>query len=155
MDGLVTTFAIVAGAAGAGFSAGIILIVGFANVFADGFSMGTSSYLSATSEQETHGHSHTKHPLAKATVTFVSFVIVGLIPLAPFLLAFFIPTLGTYAVYASVAATTLAFGSVGYVSGVVLDRNPVLRALRNILIGSLAAGIAFGVGHVLSSVFGV
>ena len=39
IDGAVTTFAIVAGVVGAGLSPGIILILGFANLFADGFAM--------------------------------------------------------------------------------------------------------------------
>ena len=51
IDGTVTTFATVAAAAGAGFSELIIIILGFANLIADGFSMAIGSYLSATSEQ--------------------------------------------------------------------------------------------------------
>lgn len=44
IDGCVTTFAIVAGAFGAGFSASVALIMGFANLIADGFSMAVSNY---------------------------------------------------------------------------------------------------------------
>lgn len=51
IDGVVTTFAVVAGAAGAGLSAKIILILGFANLIADGFSMGVGAYLSSKSEK--------------------------------------------------------------------------------------------------------
>ena len=39
IDGAVTTFAIIAGVVGVELSPGIILILGFANLFADGFSM--------------------------------------------------------------------------------------------------------------------
>ncbi len=39
IDGAVTTFAVVAGAIGASLSPTIILNLGFANLFADGFSM--------------------------------------------------------------------------------------------------------------------
>ena len=52
IDGAVTTFAIVAGVAGAGLSSSIVLILGFANLFADGFSMATSNYLSTKSKLE-------------------------------------------------------------------------------------------------------
>ena len=52
IDGSVTTFAVVAGAIGASLSAGIILILGFANLFADGFSMAISNYLSTKSQNE-------------------------------------------------------------------------------------------------------
>lgn len=51
IDGVVTTFAIVAGAAGAGLDAKITLILGFANLIADGFSMGVGAFLSAKSEK--------------------------------------------------------------------------------------------------------
>lgn len=45
-DGIVTTFAVVTGAIGASLSAPIIIILGFANLLADGFSMAASSFLS-------------------------------------------------------------------------------------------------------------
>ncbi len=44
IDGAVTTFAIIAGVVGASLSPGIILILGFANLFADGFSMAAANY---------------------------------------------------------------------------------------------------------------
>ena len=44
IDGAVTTFAIVAGVVGASLSPGIILILGFGNLFADGFSMAAANY---------------------------------------------------------------------------------------------------------------
>ena len=45
-DGVITTFAIVAGAFGASLSISVILILGFANLLADGFSMSIGNYLS-------------------------------------------------------------------------------------------------------------
>jgi VIT1/CCC1 family predicted Fe2+/Mn2+ transporter len=51
-DGIVTTFAVVAGAAGAYLSPGIVLVMGFANLAADGFSMAVGNYLGARSQQE-------------------------------------------------------------------------------------------------------
>lgn len=52
IDGAVTTFAIVAGATGAGLSGGIALVLGLANVLADGFSMGVSNYLKSKSDRQ-------------------------------------------------------------------------------------------------------
>ncbi|WP_040725421.1 VIT1/CCC1 transporter family protein [Thiomicrorhabdus sp. Kp2] len=52
IDGCVTTFAIIAGAIGAGFSASVALILGFANLFADGFSMAVSNYEANKAQQE-------------------------------------------------------------------------------------------------------
>src|SRR3989344_1426406 len=51
-DGIITAFAVVAGAAGAHLSPAIIIILGFANLLADGLSMGASNYLGGKSEQD-------------------------------------------------------------------------------------------------------
>lgn len=50
IDGSVTTFAVVAGATGANLDPVIVIIMGFANLFADGFSMSVGAYLSAKSD---------------------------------------------------------------------------------------------------------
>lgn len=49
-DGIVTTFAVVSGVAGAALDPAIVIILGAANLLADGFSMGMSNYLSRRSE---------------------------------------------------------------------------------------------------------
>lgn len=51
-DGIITTFAVVAGVAGANLSAKIVLILGFANLLADGFSMAMSNYLGEKSNRD-------------------------------------------------------------------------------------------------------
>src|SRR3989338_437652 len=51
-DGIITTFAVVAGVAGASLSPLIVLILGGANLFADGFSMAVGNYLGTSSEGE-------------------------------------------------------------------------------------------------------
>jgi len=50
IDGCVTTFAVVAGAVGAGLDSSVILILGFANLLADGFAMSIGAYLSTRTE---------------------------------------------------------------------------------------------------------
>lgn len=52
IDGIVTTFAVVAGATGAALSYSVILILGLANLLADGFSMAAGNYLGTRSEIE-------------------------------------------------------------------------------------------------------
>ena len=52
IDGAVTTFAIVAGVVGASLSPGIILILGFANLFADGFAMACANYQASKARNE-------------------------------------------------------------------------------------------------------
>jgi VIT1/CCC1 family predicted Fe2+/Mn2+ transporter len=51
-DGAVTTFAVVAGVVGASLSPSIVIILGFANLFADGFAMAVGNYLSTKSKIE-------------------------------------------------------------------------------------------------------
>lgn len=52
LDGTITTFAAVAGVAGAALSPGVVLILGLANLVADGLSMSIGDYLSSKSEAE-------------------------------------------------------------------------------------------------------
>ncbi|HEX5874141.1 MAG TPA: VIT1/CCC1 transporter family protein [Pyrinomonadaceae bacterium] len=52
IDGSVTTFAVVSGVAGAQLSPLIILVMGFANLFADGFSMAAGNYLGTKAEHD-------------------------------------------------------------------------------------------------------
>ena len=52
LDGIVTTFAVVAGVAGANLSSGVVLILGVANLIADGISMAFGDYLSTKAENE-------------------------------------------------------------------------------------------------------
>ena len=79
MDGVITTFAIVSGVAGANLPLKVIVILGLANVFADGFSMGVSNYLS-------EGARESNNQLNTSLVTFFSFIIMGVIPVLPFML---------------------------------------------------------------------
>jgi VIT1/CCC1 family predicted Fe2+/Mn2+ transporter len=52
LDGIITTFAVVAGVAGAALQPSVVLILGFANLIADGLSMAIGDYLSTRAEQE-------------------------------------------------------------------------------------------------------
>lgn len=54
IDGSITTFAVVAGAAGAGLDSAIVIILGFANLLADGFAMSVGAYLSTKSERDNY-----------------------------------------------------------------------------------------------------
>lgn len=65
-DGIVTTFAIVAGFAGAGAEGGAqigaiaVLLFGLANLFADATAMGLGEFLSARSQQDVYNATHRK-----------------------------------------------------------------------------------------------
>lgn len=52
VDGVITTFAIVAGVVGAGLAAGVVVVLGVANLLADGLSMAASRFLGAQADVE-------------------------------------------------------------------------------------------------------
>jgi vacuolar iron transporter family protein len=60
IDGTVTTFAIVAGVAGAQLSAHIVVVLGIANLLADGFAMAVGNFLSIRSEQERYAREYAR-----------------------------------------------------------------------------------------------
>ena len=80
MDGVITTSAIIAGIIGANISTKYALVLGLANLCADGFSMGISRYNSLVDMNFS-----TKYPLYASIITFLSFVVMGAIPFIPFL----------------------------------------------------------------------
>ncbi|MCP5083064.1 MAG: hypothetical protein GY948_15365 [Alphaproteobacteria bacterium] len=54
IDGAITTFAIVAGVVGAALSANVIVVLGLANLLADGLSMAASNYSGTKAEVDDH-----------------------------------------------------------------------------------------------------
>lgn len=154
-DGAITTFAIVAGVIGASLSSSIVLILGFANLFADGFSMALSDYLATKSQNEVYKQNkdkHLKNPKKTALVTFISFLLIGFVPLFSFILAFFIPFFEKYEFKISLVLTCVAFFIIGTVKGEIVGKHKIKSALETLFIGGIAALIAFLVGFFLKSI---
>ncbi len=151
IDGVITTFAVVAGAMGASLEPGIILILGFANLFADGFSMGVSNYLSVSSEKDLR-KKYKKDPKKTALATFVFFLIAGFIPLISFVAAIPLSFVSTYKFYLSFILTGSALLIIGAFKGIVVGRHPVKSSLETFVIGGTAAFIAFIVGFILKGI---
>lgn len=154
-DGIVTTFAVVSGVAGATLNPSIVLILGAANLFADGFSMGMSNFLSRRSEMDyartvDDGSPSTdravldgKSPERTAFVTFLAFVVAGWAPLIPYLLAV------EPAFPLSIGFTGIAFFTVGASRSLVTDRQWHLNGIEMFLVGMAAAAVAYVVGSLL------
>ncbi len=145
-DGIVTTLAVIAGVTGAELSTQIILILGFANLFADGVSMGASNVLSERSKRE-------ERPSLRAAsrtglATFAGFVTAGFIPLLAYLLPWFSGP--RFWIAAALAGLTL-FG-VGAARALFTNRNWLRAGLEMLLIGSGAAAIAYSVGVLGASI---
>lgn len=213
IDGSVTTFAVVAGASGAELSSAIILILGFANLLADGFSMSIGAYLSSKSEQENYEkHKKTEYwevenipeaerqeirdifkekgfkgrlleqatnvicadkdrwvemmmteelgmikeqrsPFKIGLVTFISFLILGLIPLTVYVFDFINPIEGHLFLIACLL-TFLAFSLVGYLKSYVNQTSKIKGVLETLLLGAAAAGVAYFVGDFLEKLLG-
>lgn len=160
IDGTVTTFAVVSGAFGASLNSIVILILGFANLFADGFSMAVSNYLATESEEDLHlmhkhkymYHMFKKNPKKTALATFISFVVVGFIPLISFVIAFFFPSLNHNKFFYSTILTCIAFIIIGSIKGAMVGKSKWKSALETFIIGSIAAIIAFLVGYLLRNI---
>jgi len=60
-DGVITTFAVVAGVVGASLEPLVILILGFASLFADGLSMASGNYLGTKSEKDLYSKERSKN----------------------------------------------------------------------------------------------
>lgn len=149
MDGAVTTFAIVAGTVGASLSPAVVIILGFANLLADGFSMAASNYLSTKSAQDLAPQRVDKPPRATALATFVAFVVIGFVPLFSFVAAIFVPALKSVQFELSILLTACAFTIVGIERGRLTGKNIRHSALFTLGIGSAAAVISYCIGYFL------
>ncbi|MBI2044313.1 VIT1/CCC1 transporter family protein [Candidatus Pacearchaeota archaeon] len=154
-DGAVTTFAVVAGVAGAALSPTIVLILGFANLIGDGISMAASDYLSAKSRNELKENAKGLRlsPTKAALSTFIAFFIVGLIPLLSYLAGAITksPNILQNQFYYSIALTIFALAIVGFMKGEVLNRNKWSSSLQTVIIGGIAAAAAFFISRFISS----
>lgn len=150
-DGIITTFAVVAGVAGAGLMPYVVVILGVANLLADGFSMAASNYLARKSESEYQASLSevktglpVKKPLGNALATFISFVIAGTIPLLPYILKFERDNFTM-----AVISTSIALFVVGSLRSMVTRTRWWHSGLEMLLIGALAATVAYLAGRSL------
>jgi vacuolar iron transporter family protein len=216
LDGIITTFAVVSGVAGAHLSSGILLILGLANLFGDGFSMATGAYLSSKSDSEFYDRERQRegwevdnfpdgekqelfeiyrdqgypeedannlvelktrdtkrwvdtmmaeelgllperrNPIAQALVTFAAFAVAGSVPLLVYLLDlifhFQIPVSSTFLI--SLILSGAALFALGAAKVLVTKRNAFRSGLEMLVVGGLAAGVAYLVGALLKGIGG-
>ncbi|EKB47954.1 VIT1/CCC1 transporter family protein [Cecembia lonarensis] len=210
IDGAVTTFAVVAGAVGASLDISIIIILGFANLLADGFSMSVGAYLSAKSEKENYLKHRdieywevdnipekereeiveiyrakgfegrlleqvvdvivsdrdrwvnemmkdelemipeSKSPFKIGLATLVSFIFVGFIPLLVYVYDYFRETTFDLFLWTSIF-TGVAFLFVGWLKSFVNQTNTLKSILETLILGFVAALVAYYVGDFLET----
>ncbi len=209
IDGAVTTLAVVSGVAGAGLSNGVLLVLGVANLVADGFSMAASNYLGTKAERELlakareierqhidhfpegereevrqifarkgfEGEDLEKavdvitsdldrwidtmiqdewglalegpHPARAALTTFAAFGVAGALPLIAFLINWIRSDTIAAPFLWSAILTGLCFYGVGSLKGRILGQRRWIAGLETLLVGGIAAGLAYGLGFAL------
>jgi vacuolar iron transporter family protein len=149
-DGIITTFAVVSGVTGAALDPRVALVLGVANLVADGFAMGAGNYLGTRSEQDYQQNQGTPvregrlHAVGHGAAIFGAFVIAGSVPLVPFLLLS-----GDWLFPASCAATGVALFVVGSLRTLVTRARWLVSGLEMLAVGAVAAAVAYGIGHAL------
>lgn len=141
-DGIVTTLAIVSGVVGADLPAHAILILGFANLVADGFSMGASNFLSKRTGMKASERPSLAEATRHGSATFLGFVTAGFIPL----LAYLIPGITTDRFFAAVVLALLTLFVVGASRALFSEARWLRAGLEMFLIGALAAAVAYAIG---------
>ena len=148
-DGIITTFAVVAGVAGASLSPRIVLILGFANLLADGFSMGASNFLAIRSDQDARvaaGKARNEpFPVRHSTATFIAFIIAGAVPLLSYVVL-----AGDAAFGPAVVLTLATLFVVGAARTLVTEVAWWRGGLEMLVVGAAAAAMAYLIGSFVS-----
>lgn len=140
-DGIITTFAVIAGASGADLGATAAIVLSLANLVADGVSMGAGNYLALKSQLEQGRLSIAdEKPHRHGLATFAAFALAGAVPL----LAYLVPALGVLAVAAVLSGVTLFV--VGSLRSRFVARPWWRSGLEMLLVGGAAGACAYGVG---------
>lgn len=212
IDGIVTTFAVVAGATGANLELSVVLILWFANLFADGFSMAVGAYLAEKSEHDTYRkhldieyreieHMYEKEveeireiyaakwfewalleqvvqviiadkdrwvdvmmkeelelstpdksPRWVWVATLTSFVVIGFVPLFTYVLAYTAQLADTSLFPLSILLSAIAFMFIGWMKGWVTQSSKIQAIAETLILGALAAWVAYYVGFFLEKI---
>ena len=144
-DGIITTFAVVSGVAGASLQPRVVLLLGFGSLLADGFSMAASNFLAIRSDEAAHRSRDEEpeepYPLRHSTVTFIAFVLAGLVPLISYVL-----TLREVAFLYSVGMTLVTLFLVGAARAAVTHQRWWWSGAEMLGVGAIAAAVAYGIG---------
>lgn len=146
-DGIITTFAVVSGVIGAGLSERIILILGFANLLADGFSMGASNFLARRSYADPAERADRPQAARHGTATLFGFIVAGVVPLA----AYVAPLTDEARFPAAVALTLSTLFAVGASRAFVTRLGWIRSGLEMLCVGAVAAIVAYSIGSLASA----
>jgi VIT1/CCC1 family predicted Fe2+/Mn2+ transporter len=150
LDGVITTLAVVAGSSGARLGPRVGLILGTANLIADGISMGASNYLGLRTELEQTGASvRDEMPWRHGLATFAAFAVVGTAPLAAYALA---PLLGVDALPVALVLSAAVLIAVGGLRARHIGKRWWRSAAEVLAVGAATSGAAYGIGWAVNGI---
>jgi VIT1/CCC1 family predicted Fe2+/Mn2+ transporter len=143
-DSLVSTVGLLAGIAVADISRSNIIVTGLVLIFVEAFSMGVGSLLSEQSVEEYQVHKQVSlaKPAVASVVMFVSYVLAGLIPLAPY----FYET--KHAVGISIGLTLFSLLLLGVFNAKMFRVSAWRDGLFTLIMGGLAILVGIAVGQI-------
>ena len=148
-DGIITTFAVVSGVAGGQLSQLAVLVVGAANLAADGVSMGVGNFLAIRADErarEAEGLPELeRHPWKHGLATLLAFVVAGAVPLTPYLI---LRTSQQLVVSTILTFTTLFV--LGALRALVTRDRWWQTGLETLVLGTFVAGAAYVAGHLVA-----
>src|SRR5687767_10815485 len=150
-DGIITTFAVVGGATGGALSHTAVLVIGCANLAADGMSMGVGNLLAIRAHERVRAAQNLPeeeaYPWKHGAATLLAFVGAGAIPLLPFLLP---GAFGTRAWW-STALTLAALFTVGATRATLTLERWWRAGLETLSLGALVAIAAYGASALVAA----
>lgn len=166
-DGIITTFAVVSGAAGAGLPASVVIILGGANVVADGLSMGLGDFLGERSSRlvtaansgnqspspdlSQGSDTHSSKPIwHTGLITFLFFLVAGMLPLIPYYWELVGCPIATDLRFLwSVISTATGLFVVGSLRTLIIAGSWWKNGLEMLAVGALAAVTAYVLGNII------
>jgi VIT1/CCC1 family predicted Fe2+/Mn2+ transporter len=149
-DGIITTFAVVSGATGGSLSAAAVLIIGAANLAADGMSMGAGNLLAIRAHERVRAAEglpeEETYPWKHGIATLLAFVGAGAIPLLPFLFAD-----ATARPIWSTVLTFLALFFVGAARATLTNERWWRAGLETLSLGAVVAAAAYGASALVAA----
>ncbi len=138
----------ISGATGAALEPRVGLILGLANLVADGVSMGASNYLGLRSELEQTGADvRAEMPWRHGLATLVAFVVAGSAPL----LAYVMPRpAGVSLLVPACALAVLTLMAAGALRGRLVGKPAPQSAAEVVAVGAAAAAAAYAIGALVS-----
>jgi VIT1/CCC1 family predicted Fe2+/Mn2+ transporter len=130
----------------------VVLIIGAANLLADGLSMAAGNYLSIRSHESVRETQDLPEeeafPLRHASATFLAFVTAGAVPLMPYM----IPAIAIDRFASSIALTLAAMFSVGASRALIANVRWWKAGAEMLGLGAVVAALAYGCGAIIAAI---